>query len=117
MEANYWTMAPRRLSRRRILAAAAATGGIAGLALAGCGSQSKASNASGQKAASSGSSGTPQAGGNLNVYVAQNSPLDTQKVSGGAQAVPGTVMSRVFQFKTSTDPLTITDHDSSPTSV
>jgi peptide/nickel transport system substrate-binding protein len=98
------------LSRRRVLATGVGLGaGITGAALLGCG-KTTTSNSSGQTPSASGSASTPQQGGTFTTSLAQSYPLDPQKVSATPQVVPGSAMSRVFQFKTSTDPATITDH-------
>jgi peptide/nickel transport system substrate-binding protein len=107
---SYWTnVTHRSLSRRRLLAAAAVVG-ASGSGLVGCGSRTKTAGSGSQATAASGAAGTPKRGGTLTAFVTSNSPLDTQKVSAGAQVVPGTAMSRVFTFKTNADPATITDH-------
>jgi peptide/nickel transport system substrate-binding protein len=111
-ERSFWTtLNRRRLNRRSLLAAGMVTGvGVAGTALLGCSGQSKTGQTSSQATTASGSGGTPKPGGTLIVYLATSYPLDPQKVSASAQAVPGPAMSRVFKFKTSTDPATIADH-------
>jgi peptide/nickel transport system substrate-binding protein len=112
---NYWTALQRRaLTRRRLLTAGAAGSAVAGLALAGCSGQSKSGGAASQSTATAASAGTPKSGGNLVVYLTSNYPLDPQKVSAAAQVVPGTAMSRIFQFKTDTNAATITDHITQP---
>jgi peptide/nickel transport system substrate-binding protein len=57
----------------------------------------------------SGSASAPQPGGNFTTFSTLNYPLDPQKGSGSSQVVPAPAMSRVFLFKTSTNPATITD--------
>ncbi len=113
---DYWTgVSQRRLSRRRVLAAGSAAGaGLAAAALAGCGGRTTSSTSGGAAPSASGAAGTPQPGGNLTVFLPSNYPLDPQKVSALAQQVPGPAMSRVFMFKTSTDPTTINDHVTVP---
>jgi peptide/nickel transport system substrate-binding protein len=108
-EQNYWTSpAHRPLSRRRLLASGTALTAAAGV-LAACGGRAKPSTASDQTA-SAGAAGTPKQGGTLTAFLPSNYPLDPQKVSASAQQVPGPAMSRVFLFKTSPDPATMSDH-------
>jgi peptide/nickel transport system substrate-binding protein len=118
-ERSYWTsLAQRRLSRRRMLVAGSAAGaGFAALALAACGSTpttKSSGSAPAPSASSAAAGGTPKPGGTLTVFLPSNYPLDPQKVSASAQRVPGPAMSRVFMFKTSTDPTTINDHATVP---
>src|SRR5579875_2473165 len=102
--AHFWT---RRHSRRTVLGGAAAT---AALALAACKGQSGgiASRASGTP----GASGTPRTGGTFNWYLNGNpSSLDPQKSSQAAQAAVTGVYSRIFAFKTGTDPAVTVNHE------
>ncbi len=112
---SYWAALQRQpVTRRRLLATGAAGSAVAGLALAGCGGQSKTAAPAAQSTGATAAAGTPKPGGNLVVYVTSNYPLDTQKVSAAAQVVPGSAMSRIFQFKTDTNAATITDHVPQP---
>ncbi len=115
-EQRYWmSLNRRRVNRRSFLAAGAVAGaGLVGTTLAGCGGRSKTASSGTQTSASSGAAGTPKPGGTLVVYLATSYPLDPQKVSASAQAVPGPAMSRIFKFKTSPDPATIADHVPEP---
>ncbi len=105
-----WTRVLRvSLSRRRLLGSAVAGGGsLAAAGLASCGRSTPRSPgaSSGSKPAQT----TPSRGGTLNVYLPYNPMLDPQKSSAAAQQAVGGSYSRLFAFKTSTDPKTITDH-------
>jgi peptide/nickel transport system substrate-binding protein len=94
----------KRLSRRRVLAGTSAMLGMLGLAA--CGSRPSTSGPATQV-----TSGTPHAGVTLNVYLPYNAPLDPQKVSNAAQQAVGGVYSRVFRFRTATDPNETTNQD------
>ena len=101
-----------QLNRRRLLALAAGGSLAAGTQLLACSNRSNgqpSSTAGG--AGSKSAAGTPQRGGTLQAYFATNFPLDPQKGSVGAQRVVSGVMSRVFRFKTGTDPATWSNHD------
>jgi peptide/nickel transport system substrate-binding protein len=108
IESNYWRRGTARLRRRHLLGAAGASAAAA--AVAACGSK-PAATPSGSPAAAQSGGGQPQPGGTVNVYLPYNPPLDPQKVSAAAQQAVGGSYSRLFRFKTSTDPKTITDHD------
>jgi peptide/nickel transport system substrate-binding protein len=115
-EPNYWTtLAKRSVSRRRLLAATGVAGaGITTLGLAACAGAKPTGQSTGQSAsgtAAAVSAGPPQSGGSINVYLPYNPPLDPQKVSAAAQQAVGGSYSRLFRFKTGTDPKVITDHD------
>ncbi len=112
-EGNYWSSRGGvSVTRRRLLAGAAAIPlSIAGLSA--CASPQGSSHAP-TGSAGAASTGQPRQGGTLNVYLPYNPPLDPQKVSAAAQAAVGGSYSRLFRFKTSTDPKTITDHDLEP---
>jgi len=101
------------VTRRRLLRAAGVGGALAaGTALVGCGAKPAPATSSSQTAGNSAAgSGTPRTGGTVNVYLPYNPPLDPQKVSAAAQQAVGGSYSRLFRFKTGTDPKVITDHD------
>ncbi len=107
---SYWARTARqRLRRRGFLAGAAGSAGLAALSLAGCSTGPRSGPSSAAPSAPS-QAGTPQKGGIFNYYDNTNPPLDPQKVSAGAQRAVGGVLSRLFKFKTSTDPQTTADH-------
>lgn len=110
---NYWTnWSRRRIARRRLIAAGAGGAAlVAGAGLAACSTAKKSSSSTTSGASGQSAQTTPQKGGVFNEYSNTNSPLDPQKVSAGAQRAVGGVLSRVFKFKTSTNPDTIADHD------
>ncbi len=115
-EQSYWTTPTSRwLTRRRLLATGVGVGagGVAGTALLGCG-KTTTSSSSTQRPAASGVAATPQTGGMFTTFSVSNYPLDPQKGSGSSQVIPAPAMSRIFQFKTSTDPATITDRITQP---
>src|SRR6476660_5061447 len=109
-EQNYWG-ARKRINRRQVLRTAAAGAGVAGLAALGCSTQGRGGNAQ-QSPNQAASGGQPVNGGTF-VAALQANPqsLDPQRVSATAQVSISGVMSRVFRFKTSTNPDTATDHD------
>ena len=108
-EDNFWTSRARRsLNRRLLLTATTAVG--AGLALIGCSTKKRSGQQAGTQSGNQ-AAGSPRTGGTLNVYLPTNYPLDAQKNSGAGQVLPGAAMSRIFRFKSSTDPNRITDHD------
>ncbi len=113
-ERNYWTgLAKRTVTRRRLIRGSATGLGLAAVALTGCASPRQANQSASQNSSATEgqTASTPQSGGTLNVYLTTNYPLDAQKNSGAGQVLPGSGMSRVFRFKTSSDPHLITDHD------
>jgi peptide/nickel transport system substrate-binding protein len=117
-EENVWTRrARRRLSRRQVLRSAAVGSGIAGLAALGCSTQGKnpsSGSSSGSQSTAQGG-GTPVQGGTYTGTLQANpQSLDPQRVSATAQVSISGVMSRLFRFKTSTDPKTITNHELEP---
>ena len=87
---------------------------MAGLAALGCSTQGRGGTAQ-QSANQSASNGQPVNGGTF-VAALQANPqsLDPQRVSATAQVSISGVMSRVFRFKTSTNPDTATDHEIEP---
>jgi peptide/nickel transport system substrate-binding protein len=112
-EQNYWG-ARKRINRRQVLRTAAAGAGVAGLTALGCSTQGRGGNAQ-QSPNQAASSGQPVNGGTF-VAALQANPqsLDPQRVSATAQVSISGLMSRVFRFKTSTNPDTATDHDIEP---
>ncbi len=115
---NIWvTRARKRISRRQVLRAGAVGAGVAGLAATlGCSTQGKnTSSSSPSGSQSSAQSGTPVNGGTYTGTLQANpQSLDPQRVSATAQVSISGVMSRLFRFKTDTDPKTITNHDLEP---
>ena len=109
-----WAGRHRLLSRRRLLRQAASGGiGLAGAGLMACSRTTKpggpATSTSGQTA------GKPQPGGVLNSTVSSNVVLDPQALSQVAtDLVASGVLSRLFRFKTSSDPNEINNHDVEP---
>ena len=103
----------RHLSRRRLLVATGAAGLAGASALGGlaCSRRASPSATTGASPGAQAGQGAPQSGGTLNAYLSYNAPLDPQKVSANAQQAISGVMSRVFRFKTGTDPAVITNHD------
>jgi len=100
---------PSRLNRRRLLAATSAGAASSAAALLfGCSGRPPAGTPS---ASRQGSPGTPRNGGTLAAYLTYNPPLDPQKVSAGAQTSISGVLSRLFKFKTGTDPNAFADHE------
>jgi peptide/nickel transport system substrate-binding protein len=101
----------QRLSRRRLVqrAGAGATG-FAAATLLGC-SRRPASSGGASAPSNQSSQGTPVAGGTLNTYVGANPVLDPQKTSSAGQQAVGGVMSRLFRFRTGTDPNVVNDHN------
>lgn len=99
-----------KLNRRRALGVVATgAGSIAVISACGRGGSkpSAGGTAPGQAQADK-----PRLGGTYNSYSQYNALLDPQKVStGGTQTLASGVMSRLFRYKTSTDPKLINDHD------
>jgi peptide/nickel transport system substrate-binding protein len=85
--------------------------GLALFGLAACGRTAKATS-SGQRSPQTENTGNgqPIPGGTLNVYVNYNAPLDPQQTSGSVHEVVSGVYSRVFKFKTTSDPQVSLDH-------
>jgi peptide/nickel transport system substrate-binding protein len=112
MTEGYWTRAMAlRTRRRRFIGGIGVLSVSAGTALS-CSTRGKrSSGASGAVSSGATSGQTPTPGGTFTAYVQYNPPLDPQKVSAGAQTIVGGVMSRVFRFKTGTDPQVITNHE------
>ena len=113
-ECNYWDPDIKdRHPRRAVLRGAAIGGlGLAGAGLLACSGAKRSSKAaSSAPQARPSSSGKPQPGGTFTAYMTYNAPLDPQKVSANPQLVISGVMSRLFTFKTGTDPNAITNHD------
>jgi peptide/nickel transport system substrate-binding protein len=104
MDGGYWgNLKRRRVSRRQIIGSSAA---VAALAAAGCGQKSsggQSSSAATQPSAAAAQS-TPKTGGTLNVLLNFNPMLDPQKQSSVQQQGSAGVMSRLFRFKTGSDP-------------
>ncbi len=116
-EQSYWrTWQQARLSRRRVLSAAAAGGaGAAGVALLGCGSPAKQTSSSTSGAqATQAAAGPPKNGGQFNTALRTFAPLDPQKVSASPQEMISGSLSRVFQYQTGLDPTVIEDHNPIP---
>ncbi|HTE85769.1 MAG TPA: ABC transporter substrate-binding protein [Dehalococcoidia bacterium] len=114
-EPGFWTAVQRRrLNRRQTLAGAAwGAAALAGAGTLACGNAKKVSQGA-PSATNRGASETPKPGGNLSIFVQTNYPLDPQKVSALAQQIPGGAMSRIFKYKPSLEPATITNHDFEP---
>ncbi len=115
-EESYRAVGSRRIGRRRLLqatgAGAAALAGAGVLACGGAPKQSTFSSPSGTQAAGA---GRPHPGGTYQGYVSTNPTLDPFALSQVAtDFLAGAVLSRLFRFKTSTNPLTITNHDTEP---
>ena len=91
--------------------AAAGGAGLVALACSATKKEDAQPAGSSQSQAAAQSAETPQPGGTLNVYLTANTPLDPQRVSATAQAAIGGVMSRVFRFKTGSDPTVAIDKD------
>jgi peptide/nickel transport system substrate-binding protein len=110
-EGNYWTQFRQRtLRRRQLLGTAAIAGaGLAVLPAIGCGSKPQ-SQASSSSNAGAQSAGQPQPGGTFNWWLNSNYSVDPQKLSATGHQASGGVMSRVFRFKTGTDPNAFTEH-------
>ena len=113
-EETYWSdRVMPRVSRRRFLGASVVSAaGLAGVAGLACGRSKKTGQAATSRSQTSGQQANepPRPGGVLNDYWPLSYSIDPHKLSGGGQQFAGAAMSRVFRFKTSTDPLTITDH-------
>jgi peptide/nickel transport system substrate-binding protein len=107
---SYWARVPARaLSRRRLLTAAGA--GATAAALAACSSRGTAKPAQGgAQPSSQGAGGTPKAGGNFSAYVTSNPTLSPHVVQGVTNTGIAGVMSRLFTFKTGTDPNVSANH-------
>jgi peptide/nickel transport system substrate-binding protein len=101
---------PFRIGRRRVIAGAAWSGAALATSIACGNARNGPRGVSGVPSADT----APKPGGNLNIFVQTNYPLDPQKVSALAQQIPGGAMSRLFQYKTNTDPSTITNHELQP---
>ena len=113
---TYWMRPSRsRLGRRQLLSrVAVGTAGLSGAALLACSNKrSGGTNSGGQagQGASGGARGKPQYGGTFNTSMPSNAILDPQKVSAAPQTAISGVMSRLFLFKTDTDPNAIANHD------
>lgn len=107
---GYWTDQRRRLLSRRGFVAAGASG-TAAVALLACGSKGKPqTSGAGSQTGSQSTTGAPQPGGNFNAYQTSNPTLDPHKVQGVTNTGIAGVMSRVFRFKTDTDPSFSTNH-------
>ena len=98
------------IGRRRVLSSGI---GIAALAAAGCSTQSKPQGAS-LSGSQAGAQETPKTGGIFNGTIPFNTPLDPQKVSAQPQRSVAGVYSRLFAFKSGTDPKVINNHDIEP---
>ena len=111
---NYWPdRLRRRMGRRRVLGAGAlSVAGLIGATVLACGGPKKSGQAStaGSQTRAQPATDTARQGGTLSDYWTINASLDPHKLSAGGQQIAGAAMSRVFQYKTSTDPFTVTDH-------
>lgn len=102
-EQNYWTRAQqRRVSRRQVVAGAAAGLGLAGMFLAGCGQKKTTSRTAAGTSSASGAQGTPKLGGTYNIALAtEPTSIDTQIVTGlSDDMIASGGMSRPFRFQT-----------------
>ena len=110
---SYWTTQSMTLSRRRLLRTAGATSaGLASLGLLACSSKKPASNAGSASGTAAASLGQPRSGGIYQGFINTNPTLDPFALSQVAtDFLAGGVLSRLFRFKTGTDPKTITNHD------
>jgi peptide/nickel transport system substrate-binding protein len=109
---SYWTRKLPLKTRRRVFLGGVIALSASGAAMLACSSRGKSSSgASGAQPTGGGSGQAPKSGGTFTAYVQYNPPLDPQKVSAGAQTIVGGVMSRIFRFKTGSDPQVITNHD------
>jgi peptide/nickel transport system substrate-binding protein len=101
----------QRISRRRLVQRAGqAASGIAVASLLGCSRRPSSAGSAGSTAVRS-AQGTPVDGGVFNSYLGANPVLDPQKTSSAGQQAVGGVMSRVFRYRTGTDPNLVNDHD------
>jgi peptide/nickel transport system substrate-binding protein len=111
-EDAYWQRTSRsRVSRRRLLQVAGATG--TGLAFAACAGSSQQHTA-GSPTTNQAAAGTPQPGGTFNWFRNKNDILDPQRVSAIDQQTVSGVYSRIFAFKTGANPELIADHELEP---
>jgi peptide/nickel transport system substrate-binding protein len=98
-----------------VLRTSAAGAGLVGLAALGCSTQGKSATSKSSGPQTSAASGPPVNGGTYTATLQANpQSLDPQRVSATAQVSIGGVMSRLFRFKTSTDPKTIANHELEP---
>jgi len=104
-ERTYWQNRP--ISRRRLVAAGSAGLTVAGVAACGGKGRPSAPSAAspGGQTGTQAQSGPVQRGGTLNVYYNMNAPLDLHRASGSPHQILAGVYSRVFRFKTGSDPL------------
>lgn len=109
-EEDYWSPARRRTLRRRQLFVAATTAGAGALGLPslGCGGRSRSTTQPANGSAPSQAIARP--GGTMLWYLNTNYGLDPQKLSATGHQATGGVLSRVFRFKTGTDPNAFTEH-------
>jgi peptide/nickel transport system substrate-binding protein len=112
---SYWSrLNSRRIGRRQALAAAGGGAGLAALTAAGCSTQGRTGGASSGTTTQQ-SGGVPVNGGTFTASLQANpQSLDPQRVSATAQVSISAVMSRVFRFKTGTDPNVSYDHTVEP---
>jgi peptide/nickel transport system substrate-binding protein len=112
---SYWTQRRLRVSRRQVLRTSLAGAGVAGLTAMGCSTRGSQTAKSTSGASTSAASGPPVQGGQFTAYLAANpQSLDPQRVSATAQVSISGVMSRLFKFKTGTDPKVTLDHNLDP---
>jgi peptide/nickel transport system substrate-binding protein len=105
---NYWLRTTSRsLSRRRLLATAAAVAGLAGADCATRPGRTPSTSTAARTAQE-----TPQTGGVFTSYLKTNYPLDPHTIAGGSNHwITGGVFSRIFRYTTGPDPKTYTDHN------
>jgi peptide/nickel transport system substrate-binding protein len=103
---NRWM--EKRLTRRRIVGAGGA--GALTAALAACGRKTTPVSSGSSAGQARGPAGSPVQGGTLNVWINYNAPLDPQQTSGSVHEVVSGVYSRIFKFKTTSDPQVSLDH-------
>lgn len=116
---NYWPdRFQRSLGRRRLLGAGAVSAaGLACATVLACGGPKKTGQAStaGAQTGAQSANETPRPGGTLNDFGTSSVALDVHQLGGSiGTRIPGAAMSRVFRYKTSADPLTVTDHPLEP---
>ena len=105
---SYWIRQQRRLGRRRLLAGAAGAAGLLSAGMVACTRRSSSGTAG-----SSTAQETPKPGGTYNTYSTDNIILDPHLTSTGNTA-ESAGLSRLFRFKSGTDPAIAYNHDAEP---